>query len=135
MKCQMPSINAVCEVSKKPGDKSHSVPVAPPSTFHPVPTLNLSLPGGWLCFLPPASEPHSINHSHLILVSWSSLWSLSLFLSRSPPLSLLSWPGLFCWTRSVCIFPDALAYAFPLIYNKLSLPYTGAGTSSFSHSV
>lgn len=107
-----------------------------PALFTPPPTLNLSLPGGRLCFLPPASDPHNTNHSHLILVSWSSLCSLSLlFLSHSPPLSLLSWPGLFCWTRSVWIFPDAFACALPLIYNKLSLPYTGAGTSSFSHSV
>jgi hypothetical protein len=43
---------------KETWNKSHSVPVAPPSTSHPTPTLNLSCPEAGLPF--PFSSPFLI---------------------------------------------------------------------------
>lgn len=47
---------------KETWDKFHSVPVAPPSTSYPTPTLNLSYPEAGLPFpslsLPPASHSY-----------------------------------------------------------------------------
>lgn len=124
---------------KETRDKSHSVPVAPPSTSQQVPSLNLSSPGVPLPF--PSPSLWSIHNSNILtMCSLGPLGPLSPL--SSPPLlspcphtaPLLLWPGQMVYSvghvqSEAFQIPSAVLSLIATI--NPSQPYLRAAMSSF----
>lgn len=107
----MELVRGECQAPKKPGT-TYSIPVAPPSTFHSAPTLNLPAPG--LSFPALSYSQYSLAISAVfslgLLVFSSSRSTCPLLFSCSPP-ALPSPPmALFSLDSSRCLWVNFLSY-------------------------